>query len=79
MSGNVWEWTRSLYQSYPYPSSEKERAERENISSRDNRVLRGGAFDLNENYLRCAARSGNYPYGRDDYIGFRVCAVIQQE
>jgi formylglycine-generating enzyme required for sulfatase activity len=75
MSGNVWEWTRSLYQPYPYPSGKQERAEQENISSRNSRVLRGGAFaNDDELNLRCAARLRYNPYRRYDVIGFRVFA-----
>ena len=33
LSGNVLEWTRSLWADYPYPSSAKERVERENLSA----------------------------------------------
>jgi formylglycine-generating enzyme required for sulfatase activity len=43
MSGNVWEWTRSLWGPYPY-SEERERRKRENPARHDRRVLRGGAF-----------------------------------
>jgi formylglycine-generating enzyme required for sulfatase activity/energy-coupling factor transporter ATP-binding protein EcfA2 len=75
MIGNVWEWTRSLFRAYPYPSEEQERAERENLSERDPRVLRGGSFGLGgDGGLRCAARIGDDPYDRNDSIGFRVCA-----
>ncbi|MCB0243024.1 MAG: SUMF1/EgtB/PvdO family nonheme iron enzyme [Anaerolineae bacterium] len=38
------------------------------------RVLRGGAFNNNENNVRCAARNRNNPNNRNDNIGFRVCA-----
>lgn len=77
MSGNVWEWTRSVYDKYPYPVEAKTLQQRENLVAGDShsRVLRGGSFGLNyENNLRCAARDRHYPYSWNHLIGFRVCA-----
>jgi formylglycine-generating enzyme required for sulfatase activity len=77
MSGNVWEWTRSVYADYPYPAGGKALQQRENLAAGDShsRVLRGGSFgDYYENNLRCAARNLNLPDNRSDGIGFRVCA-----
>ena len=36
------------------------------------RVVRGGAFNNNENNARCAYRNNNHPDNRNDNIGFRV-------
>jgi formylglycine-generating enzyme required for sulfatase activity len=78
MSGNVWEWTRSLWGEgwdtpefqYPYEPTDG----REDLSAPDtvHRVLRGGAFDDLPRNARCASRVHGGPGGRDDYIGFRV-------
>jgi len=78
MSGNVWEWTRSLWGEewdkptfkYPYDSNDG----RENIDAPGGvlRVLRGGAFSLNRGVVRCACRGGNLPGSRDALFGFRV-------
>jgi hypothetical protein len=38
------------------------------------RVLRGGAFNNNENNVRCANRNRNNPNNRNNNIGFRVVA-----
>jgi len=72
MVGNVWEWTRSAYQeSYPgNPGEWQQRNDREQKSVR--RVLRGGAFNNYDHYVRCAARADDSPGGRDDNLGFRV-------
>ncbi|MCP4519582.1 MAG: SUMF1/EgtB/PvdO family nonheme iron enzyme, partial [Delftia sp.] len=40
MAGNVWEWTRSLWQDYPYQADDG----REDLTVSSYRVLRGGAW-----------------------------------
>lgn len=81
MSGNVWEWTRSLWGKdwqkpefiYPYENIEQ----RENLDAPREivRVLRGGAFRNDEGVVRCASRNGGYPGLRVDYFGYRVVVV----
>lgn len=77
MSGNVWEWTRSVSGNYPYPDNESERKKRERLDAPDNnaRVVRGGAFYFNRGGVRCAYRDGDLPNFWDYYIGFRVAAL----
>jgi formylglycine-generating enzyme required for sulfatase activity/energy-coupling factor transporter ATP-binding protein EcfA2 len=69
MSGNVWEWTRSWSENYPYRPDDG----RESMDSGGNwRVLRGGSWDLNSNSARAAYRDDGPPDYRPYYIGFRV-------
>ena len=70
MAGNVWEWTRSLWKSYPYDPKDG----REDPDSRDMRVLRGGSFHYNPRRGRCACRRWTDPDFRYGGIGFRVVA-----
>jgi len=56
LSGNLWEWTRSRWDEYPYPVDEPARKERENFSVSNRRVLRGGAFLNFPRIVRCAYR-----------------------
>ena len=72
MSGNVWEWTRSLVDGYPYPPESLKRQAREDPAAQGRRVLRGGAFHYNARDARCAVRDGLGPGFRDAYYGFRV-------
>ena len=71
LSGNVWEWTRSLHQPYPYDPKDG----REDLKSRETRVLRGGAFNISERYVRCAYRDNFSPNLRNRNFGFRVVVV----
>jgi DNA helicase-2/ATP-dependent DNA helicase PcrA len=69
MAGNIWEWTRSLYESYPYDSGDG----REDLEASGSRVLRGGAFHKPKYGVRCAYRGyGRNPHARDYNCGFRV-------
>ncbi|MGE3541120.1 MAG: SUMF1/EgtB/PvdO family nonheme iron enzyme [Candidatus Tectimicrobiota bacterium] len=74
MSGNVLEWTRSVYGDYPYPAEGPARAQRERVSAGEDtpRVLRGGAFWNDHQLVRCASR--NRSGARDVFgnVGFRV-------
>jgi len=67
MSGNVWEWTRSVWGSYPYPTDPEGVAAREYLEVREGvrRVRRGGAFFSSPRSVRCTVRlgSGPYPHG----------------
>src|SRR6185437_17051539 len=69
MTGNVWEWTSSLFQPYPYRKNDG----RENINSTENRVLRGGSWDDNPLGTRAAFR-GHLRWGvfSDAVGGFRL-------
>jgi len=78
-SGNVWEWTRSLWgprieePDFKYPYEHSPRAERENLRAPDNvhRVVRGGTLSF-PGGVRSASRFGGRPTARDDGVGFRV-------
>lgn len=73
MSGNVWEWTRSLWGEYPYPAEGSQaQKKREDPQAGGPRVLRGGAFYGLPRDVRCAYRSVNDPDDGYDDLGFRV-------
>jgi formylglycine-generating enzyme required for sulfatase activity len=68
MAGNVWEWTHSLKNKYPYDSSDG----REDKRAFGIRVLRGGSYGVNDWSARCAFR---YCYSMNFFsfnFGFRV-------
>ena len=78
MSGNVWEWTRSIWGpsyakmtfAYPYRSDDG----REQLQAADDmsRVLRGGAFWGGLRNVRCAPRDRYGARFVSHFIGFRV-------
>jgi formylglycine-generating enzyme required for sulfatase activity len=71
MSGNVWEWCRSVLGAYPYRVDDgRERVERQEMA--DVRVVRGGSWADDQINVRCAYREFNSPDGRANTIGFRV-------
>jgi formylglycine-generating enzyme required for sulfatase activity len=61
MSGNVWEWTASRFDS-PYGNPQPEAKY----------VIRGGSWDGKVNYVRCALRNRYEAERRDPRIGIRL-------
>jgi len=72
MAGNVWEWTASLYRPYPYDPDDG----RNDPESEDARVVRGGSWNFNEGYARCAIRNGGAPDDFDYDFGYRVVVSL---
>jgi formylglycine-generating enzyme required for sulfatase activity len=68
MSGNVWEWTSSPYQPYPYDPGD----DRNNLRDDALWVIRGGGFTDDARLARTTARTGADPGARRPFIGFRV-------
>jgi formylglycine-generating enzyme required for sulfatase activity len=68
MSGNVWEWTRSPYQAYPYDPAD----DRQNLEADALWVMRGGHFGDPARTIRAATRGGADPGARRPFIGFRL-------
>jgi formylglycine-generating enzyme required for sulfatase activity len=68
MAGNVWEWTSSEYQDYPYDPDDG----REDPEDDAARTLRGGSWYDTELRVRCASRNRDFQYDRFVFIGFRV-------
>jgi formylglycine-generating enzyme required for sulfatase activity/energy-coupling factor transporter ATP-binding protein EcfA2 len=78
MSGNVWEWTRSLWgkgwgsPEFKYPYNPADGRENTAVKKELLRVLRGGSWNTYRNLARCSYRSRVYPRCRYDDSGFRV-------
>jgi formylglycine-generating enzyme required for sulfatase activity/energy-coupling factor transporter ATP-binding protein EcfA2 len=78
LSGNVREWTRSLWGEdagkayFRYPYTREDGREDLEASAKVLRVLRGGAFGSSSKNVRCAFRFTNGPGIPSAYIGFRV-------
>jgi len=68
MAGNVWEWTRSPYQPYPYDASD----DRSGMDKDALWVMRGGGFADGPQLIRATARGAAEPGARRPFIGFRV-------
>jgi len=76
MSGNVWEWTLSVYEDEPYTTDPKTWSTREDLMAgkSHDRVLRGGSWLYGADLMRCAGRYWDFPDLRDYYFGFRMVA-----
>lgn len=68
MAGNVWEWTRSPLQPYPYDPSD----DRANLDADALWVMRGGGFADTAQLIRATTRGAAEPGARRPFIGFRV-------
>ena len=79
MTGNVWEWTRSLWGEYWHEPEFKYPYEpddgRENLDAGDDvcRVLRGACWIGVRYFGRCAYRHFDPPTNAWGYNGFRLC------
>jgi formylglycine-generating enzyme required for sulfatase activity len=69
LSGNVWEWTNTIYQDYPYSADDGREDDQDGVARR---VLRGGSWSLIRYPARAAARRSGLPYPRYHSYGFRL-------
>ncbi len=60
MHGSVWEWSSNWVERKFW------------FDGQPSRCFRGGSFDVNASFSRCAARNGNHPILALRIIGFRV-------
>ena len=75
LSGNVHEWTASALRPYPYVAGDG----REEASSPEPRVVRGGSFIHGAGEIRCSYRHGLLPGVVDHYVGFRLAAAADTD
>ncbi|MFZ4664708.1 MAG: SUMF1/EgtB/PvdO family nonheme iron enzyme, partial [Caldilineaceae bacterium] len=69
MSGNVWEWCSTQWQSNYEKYQERVK---EDLEGDSGRVLRGSSFLYNVYNARCAYRNFHDPHYRFNHLGFRV-------
>jgi formylglycine-generating enzyme required for sulfatase activity len=68
MTGNVWEWTSSLFMDYPYRKNDG----RESLDSAEDRTIRGGSRVLDSQKSRIAFRFSDGPDSVYGGVGFRL-------
>jgi formylglycine-generating enzyme required for sulfatase activity len=71
MVGNVYEWTSSLFQPYPYRRGEGQ----EGLEAPEAPVERGGSFRIATRYARAACRGATGPDDFSYVLGFRVACA----
>ncbi|HKF48288.1 MAG TPA: SUMF1/EgtB/PvdO family nonheme iron enzyme [Terracidiphilus sp.] len=71
LSGNVWTWTSSAYEPYPYRAEDGREDESKDVP----RVGRGGSWRYTQLKARAAARNDLNPTYRNR-VGFRVVGVV---
>lgn len=72
MVGNVFDWTRSHYKPYPCDSHGDGNGFQ---SDNDLYVLRGGYYNGDTTWLRCAFRYWEFPSYNKDVVGLRIACV----
>ena len=72
MHGNVFEWCRDWYGTYPGGSV----TDPQGPGTGSAREVRGGSWSTHAYFCRSALRFNYDPPGRDNYIGFRVVVVL---
>lgn len=70
MVGNVWEWTSSINQPYPYDSAD---GREDNNDARSGRIIRGGSYFNDADMLNTTVRQSQPPSFASSTLGFR-CA-----
>jgi serine/threonine-protein kinase len=71
MAGNVWEWTNTLIQPYPYDPADG----RESPASGGQRVWRGGPWSNSWWWMRVSLRYHSVPWYRQVNLGFRCAST----
>jgi formylglycine-generating enzyme required for sulfatase activity len=82
MHGNVWEWCLDHWHDSYAEGDEKAPSDgsawmKQTAEEGENRLLRGGSWNLNPRYCRSAYRGNGRPGRTDISIGFRVCCLPQ--
>lgn len=72
MIGNVYEWTRSSMQPYPYKADDG----RENVANATKIVVRGGAWYYSRALARCSSRESVLPNYISPAMGFRLARTV---
>jgi formylglycine-generating enzyme required for sulfatase activity len=72
LHGNAWEWCHDRYETAAGGKKDKE-----DISDKYTRLLRGGAFDVGALYARSANRNADPPATRYGHFGFRPARAFR--
>jgi hypothetical protein len=68
MAGTVWEWTSSIWQSYPdHPTP---------FRSNANRVIRGGSWEDSAQHVRCSTRRSAHLQEAPANVGLRIVVEV---